>query len=263
MWQKQSLTQLSIRYHLSIPTVRSIIDQYQTPTKFPFEHLKPQSVFLAIDAFYRKRGTGILVFRAINLEQNLLWFDIRSEAVFNYTYGVEVLAKAGWDIKGIVIDGRRGVLKTLSLYAPVQHCQFHQIAIVKRYLTSKPQTEAGLELRQLGLTITKTTKTVFTFLLADWYQKWGEFIKEKTIHPSGIKSYTHKRVRSCYFSLKHNLAWLFVYQEIVGLPNTTNSLDGSISHLRSLIRLHRGAKLSLQRKITHELLKGKNPQFFH
>lgn len=47
------------------------------------------------------------------------------------------------------------------------------------------------------------------------------------------------------------------------MPNTTNSLDGSISHLRTLLRVHKETILPLKRKITQELLRGIAPQNYH
>ena len=47
------------------------------------------------------------------------------------------------------------------------------------------------------------------------------------------------------------------------MPNTTNSLGGSISHLRTLLRVYRGTILPLKRKITQELLRGIALQNYH
>ncbi|MFH2022616.1 MAG: hypothetical protein ABIJ33_05085 [Patescibacteria group bacterium] len=193
----------------------------------------------------------------------MFWFDVRSEKIDDYEYGVQVLLKFGWKIKGIVIDGKKGVLNRLQSYAPVQHCHFHQVAIVTRYLTRNPQSHATQTLRKIALKLTRSSLEEFSFLLKIWYLKYEHLLKEKTYHPGGKWSYTHRRLRSCYRSLNTNLKWLFTYQDIEDMPNTTNSLDGSISNLRTLQRIHRGAKLPLQRKITQELLRGLNPQYFH
>src|SRR5204863_7931209 len=50
-----------------------------------------------------------------------------------------------------VVDGRRGFLAVFK-DIPVQICQFHQIKQVTKYLTRRPKTEAGVELRTLALT---------------------------------------------------------------------------------------------------------------
>lgn len=208
-----------------------------------------------MDAFYERRGQGILVVRSPTLQKNLVWFDIRSETIQHYVEGVAFLLKAGWTITGITVDGKPGVLKALSVYAPVQHCQFHQLAIVTRYLTKYPVSEAAQSLRAVALQLTHATQEAFTALLDTWLLRWHCTLKEKTVHPTGRWSYTHARLRRCYRSLRSNIVWLFTYQHIPDLPNTTNSLDGSISHLRTLLRVHRGSKLLLKRKMTQEILR--------
>ena len=93
---------------------------------------------------------------------------------------------------------------------PVQLCHFHQVAIIKRYLTSKPKFSAGVELWRIALTLAETTEKKFVKQLDDWHQKRETFLKEKTINPiTGKWFYTHKRVRSADRSLKTNLPYLF------------------------------------------------------
>lgn len=102
----------------------------------------------------------------------------------------------------------------MFLDLPVQMCQFHQIAIINRYLTGKPKLEAGKELRSIALALTDSTENEFTDLLDNWYDKWKEFLKEKSINiETGKLHYTHKRLRSAHRSLKTNLPYLFTYRK--------------------------------------------------
>ena len=41
---------------------------------------------------------------------------------------------------------------------PIQMCHFHQVAIITRYLTRKSKLEAGKELREIILSLTKSNK---------------------------------------------------------------------------------------------------------
>jgi len=263
VWHKQTLIELSRHYQFSIPTIRSLLERYTFPETLPFQELLPQKVVVILDAFYTQRGQGIIVVRAPILQRNLLWFDIRSETVQNYVECIETLLKKGWQITAIVVDGKPGVIQALRAYAPIQHCQFHQLASMTKHLTKHPTTPAAQALRALSLQLTQVTRTEFTTLLDDWYQQWQVLLKERTIHPTGRWSYTHARLRRCYRSLRRNLPYLFTYQAIPGLPNTTNSFDGSISYLRTLLRVHRGSKLLLKRKITQEILRRSDPRFLH
>jgi len=136
-------------------------------------------------------------------------------------------------------------------------CHYHQKAIINRYLTTRPKLEASIELRKITRFLCQTDKLEFTKKLDTWHQKWSIFLKEKTINPeTGKWFYTHKRIRSAYRSLKINLPYLFTYQEYpkLNIPNTTNSLDGYFSHLKELVKIHRGITRQLKLKIIDEIL---------
>ncbi|MDP3900089.1 MAG: hypothetical protein Q8Q23_03350 [bacterium] len=163
----------------------------------------------------------------------------------------------------MVLDGKRGVKEVFS-GLPVQLCHFHQVAIIKRYLTSKPKLPAGVELWRIALTLAETTEKKFVKQLDDWHQKQETFLKEKTINPiTGKWFYTHKRVRSAYRSLKTNLPYLFTYQKYPKLyiPNTTNSLDGSFNTLKTLLRNHRGMGKKNRYKMICEIFKDHPPEY--
>jgi hypothetical protein len=262
VWGKQTLAQLSTTHDLSIKTIHKLLKTHVFPKTLPYLQIPAQSIYLVIDAYYRKRGDGTIIFRAVNLQVNLLWRDIGSETIADYLWGVELLEAAGYKILGIIIDGRRGVSKALESHAPVQYCQFHQIKTATKYLTKKPKTEAGQSLRRIALAITEIDQELYDRLLARWHFHYGKLIKEKTKHPLGGWSYTHKSIRSCYYSLVHNSSHLFTCMEHPFMSNTTNSLDGSISHLRTLHRIHRGIRLNGRLNFTEGVLRGKTTIFY-
>lgn len=192
--------------------------------------------------------------------KNLLWKKIETEKAEDYESMVSDLLNAGMKISAFVIDGRRGVLQRLLKkfpLIPVQLCQFHQVAIVKRYLSSYPKLEAGKELRRIALTLAETDRKTFTEQLVLWHTQWTFFLKEKSINPvTGRSGYTHRRLRSAYRSLTTNLPWLFTFQDHPGLkiPNTTNSCDGSFAHWKAKLSVHRGLKWDRKRKMMNYLL---------
>ena len=163
----------------------------------------------------------------------------------------------GFKIKAVVIDGRPGV-RNLFLDVPVQMCHFHQKQIINRYLTLRPKLQAAIELRAITSNLCRVDKEKFIHILDLWYEKWADFLKEKTINPEYPKRwfYTHRCVRSAYRSLKTNLPYLFTYKDYpeLEIPNTTNSLDGCFAYLKELTRIHRGAKRELKCKIIDEIL---------
>jgi hypothetical protein len=103
-----------------------------------------------------------------------------------------------------------------------------------------------------------TDKESFFGGLNDWHKKWEKFFNERTIDPIKGKSYyTHKRLRSAFKSLKTNLPWLYVYQENtkLGIPNTTNKLEGLFSHLKKALRNHNGLSEKNKKKFINRFFK--------
>jgi hypothetical protein len=163
----------------------------------------------------------------------------------------------GFRLKAVVLDGRTGIPRVFSDIL-VQICQFHQLQIIRRKLTLRPETEAGQELLVIGFSISKTNENALARELDDWFKKYENFINERT-YTIGTKRwrYTHRRVRSAYNSLKKNLPFLYTYQKYPDLkiPNTTNSLDGYWSRVKNLLSAHRGKSKERIRKIATEILR--------
>ena len=179
----------------------------------------------------------------------------------HYQYGRQILEERGWKFLAVVVDGRRGFINVFK-DIPVQMCIFHQEKQVTKYLTRRPKTDAGKELRTLTLTLAETNETAFTAALTAWHATWGDFMEEKTtLSFSTGKTkwyYTHKKVRSAYRSLVHNLPYLFTHQRHpdLNIPNTTNSLDGSFSALKKKLAVHHGLRRDRRYKVISELLRG-------
>lgn len=200
------------------------------------------------------------IFRSPILKRNLWWQEVELETPETYAQGRSELEQLSWQITGAVIDGRRGVAKVFG-DIPVQICQFHQLKIVTGYLTRKPQTPAGQELRWLALRLTKSTEPEFTGRLATWHKRWKDFLNQRTpcvcCKPNRWP-YTHRRLRAAYRSLITNLPHLFTYQKYpeLNLPNTTNCLDGMFSQLKNRLAVHRGLRRERRYKLITEILSG-------
>ena len=222
--------------------------------------ITPHRVVIATDTTFWGRSYGVCVFRIPDEQDNIWWHEVPKEVMANYYYGRKILEDRGWRFAAAVVDGRRG-LTTVFKDIPVQICQFHQMKQVTKYLTRRPETLAGQELRSIMLQLTRSNEKEFTKLLADWKKKWNLFINDKT-NVTGTKYwyYTHKKVRSAYMSLERNLPHLFIYQKYpeLKIPNTTNSLDGSFAHLKAKLSVHRGMRKDQRYKMISEILKGKD-----
>ncbi|MCL1969784.1 MAG: hypothetical protein FWF65_09630 [Bacteroidetes bacterium] len=81
----------------------------------------------------------------------------------------------GFKIDAIVCDGLRGMFQLFSQYR-VQMCQFHQVSIVKRYLTQRPELEASIELLNILKQLCHTDKERFVALFEQWIDKWSFLI---------------------------------------------------------------------------------------
>ena len=194
-----------------------------------------------------------------NLSKNLLWKFLPYETIAEYIAGVKDLQERGWNVIGIVCDARRGLVNAFP-GIPVQMCQFHQIQIVLRYITRKPKLEAGKELKELMLLLTKTDEASFRHWLTLWHEKWKDFLAEKTVDDFTKRwHFTHKRLRSAYRSLETNLPWLFTFEHHPHLyiPNTTNSLEGTFTNIKAKIAVHPGLRIDRKQKLIQELLCGK------
>jgi hypothetical protein len=185
----------------------------------------------------------------ISIKENLLKYYVKHETNSAYIKGIETLKNQGFTILAIVCDGRKGLIQSFE-NIPVQMCQFHQSAIIRRYLTKNPKLQAAQELLKVVDLMSKTDKESFVGALGLWFDKWKDFTNERSINPNTKKSfYTHKKLRSAYRSLNNNLPWLFTWYDNFELkiPNTTNAIDGHFADLKNKLRNHNG--LSKQRKI--------------
>jgi hypothetical protein len=195
-----------------------------------------------MDTTYFGRSFGVMLFKDAYTGKNLHKIYVKHETNQLYATGINYLMQNGFEIKAIVCDGRKGLLNILS-NMPIQMCQFHQVAIVTRYLTRKPKLAAAQELRALVLMLTKTDKESFAGALEAWHKKWKDFLNERTFDEQTKKSrYTHKKLRSAYRSLITNLPWLFTWYDYFELkiPNTTNAIDGHFADLKNKLRNHNG-----------------------
>ena len=202
-----------------------------------------------MDTTYFGRLFGVMVFKDSISGQVLYKNYVKYETNHLYLSGIQELKQSGIKVNSIICDGRKGLL---SLFGdtPVQMCHFHQIAIIRRYLTRKPKLQAGKELWEHVKILPYTDKESFIGGLEQWHDKWNLFLNERTKDPKGKLRYVHKRLRSAYRSLKNNLPWLFTYYDYLELkiPNTTNGIDGEFADLKNKLRNHNGLSESRKKK---------------
>jgi len=253
---KQTLKQLSLHYKKSIPWIQKQLDAYEPDLRT----ISPKVVTIVADAtFFGRRSDklGTLVFKDVLSGKIVASKHIEREHADDYKQLIDELIEKGFRIQGAVVDGKRGVNKAFGDIS-VQMCHFHQIAIVKRYLTNKPKLEASIDLLKICHKLTFLTQERFEDALNIWHLKYKSFLEEKTLNVKTNRlTPTHARLLSAYRSLKTNLPYLFTYKnhKEFHIPNTTNHLDGGVfSQLKKLIKLHQGLAKKRKVKLIDEFL---------
>jgi hypothetical protein len=210
-----------------------------------------------MDTTYFGRKLGVMVFKDSLTGSILLKQYVKQETNQLYLQGIEEITRRGIRVQAIICDGRKGLAQLFGNDVPFQMCQFHQVAIVRRYLTKKPKLQAGKELWEHTQLLARTDKESFAGGLNAWHDKWIGFLNERKIDEKGKKRYVHKRLRSAYRSLNSNLPWLFTWYDNIELqiPNTTNSIDGHFADLKNKLRNHNGLSTARKMKFIDEFLK--------
>lgn len=249
---KQTYKQLAFVYNCSTKTIQRKIDaaKVQRATVFP------AFTNVLMDTTYFGKCFGVMVFKDSITGQILFKQYVKQETNKLYLSGIEEIIRRGIHIQAIICDGRKGLL-SLADGVPVQMCQFHQVAIIRRYLTKKPKMHASKELWEHTLLLAKTDKESFEGGLIAWHAKWASFLNEQKVDASGKKRYVHKKLRSAYRSLKTNLPWLFTWYDNITLsiPNTTNAIDGHFADLKNKLRNHNGLSEARKKKFIDEFFK--------
>ena len=251
---KQTLRQLALRYDVSERTIRRDL----TGMRFVHSISKYKDVTVQLDTTYWGRHFGLMVIKDA-LRNKILWHKyVRNETIAQYIEGISWLKSQGFKIYGAVIDGMRGLAQALYPI-PVQMCQFHQILIIRRYLTQEPDLEASVQLLNLVKSITRMDKESFIGAFNEWYEKYKDVLNER-VHDKRIKRnmppYMRPRLRSAYLSLRRNmpLLWTFYDHPETGLPNTNNGIEGLFSDLKGKLRVHRGISKDNRKKLLDEYI---------
>lgn len=251
---KQTLRQLALRYDVSERTIRRDL----TGMRFVHSISKYKEVTVQLDTTYWGRHFGLMIIKDA-LRNKILWHKyVRNETIAQYIEGISWLKSQGFKIYGAVIDGMRGLAQALYPI-PVQMCQFHQILIIRRYLTQETDLEASVQLLDLVKSITRMDKESFIGAFNEWYEKYKDVLNER-VHDKRIKRnmppYMRPRLRSAYLSLRRNmpLLWTFYDHPETGLPNTNNGIESLFSDLKGKLRVHRGISKDNRKKLLDEYI---------
>ena len=211
---------------------------------------------LYLDGIYLARKACVLICCD---EKNVLgWYLCRYE----HSGAWAALMKRIAEPRMVVSDGGTGFAKALKEVWPNakhQRCLFHVFCQVKRYITSRPNTEAGRELYSLSRELLKLNNRrdaeewVKCFL--EWVKKHQDFLSEMSVDEHGNRRPTHERLlkaeRSILRLIRENTLFTYLDEGLIRdfpAPSTNNRIEGGVnSRLREMLRSHRG--LSVERRI--------------
>jgi len=236
--------------------VRKQLDSIKA--EFTFPKIKPRKVILVVDTTYfgkRRDATeldGIMVF-VDAITGQILWAKfVKSETNNYYQVGLNYLEGRGFEILGIVSDGRRGLANIFAKY-PYQVCQFHIQKGVSTLLTRNPKSHAGKDLKQFNDTFIKLklTRDQFMEQMEIYLKTHQDYLNEMSeVDP---QKYKHTRLRKALNKYKNNLKNLFISEtnpqpknllqteSHIKIPTTTNHIDGGVfSPLKRVMNCHTG-----------------------
>ena len=207
------------------------------------------------DGIYLSRSLCILI--ACSDDHVLSWYLARGETSRSWSALMDRIAPP----EMVVTDGGSGFAKACRDSWPstrVQRCTFHAFCQVKRYTTSRPKLQAGIEIYALARDLlqvrTLQQADIWVDRYMEWCSFWADFLEEKGMD-SGRMVYAHERLRKARSSLSSlvNKGTLFTFLDPVlaakgPLPSTNNRIEGGVNaQLRSVLRNHRG--MSLVRRV--------------
>lgn len=249
---RRTLREIGKHTGLSIPTLQKHFDALEWPEGL-LVSAPEEGINLLVDATFFGRQYGYLCFHDT---KRVIWFrEIRTENVAMLRRGLRELRKAGFRFKSVTIDGRRGyyqALRSILGAVPIQMCLFHQKAMIRRYVTDKPTTVCGQEIRAMMKSACVMKAPDFITALYSLTARHREFLLERNEN-NGFK---HKKIRAALRSLQENLPQMFTWQELPeqNIPPTINHLEGLFAHLKERVKIHRGLKAHRKKKAIRAFL---------
>lgn len=197
----------------------------------------------------------VCVFKDSETSEDLWWDFGETETGGLYQKGRQTLERLGYTLLSVTGDGFSGIRAAFS-GTPFQMCQVHMERIVIQGTTRRPKLEAGVVLLSLIRTLHHSDRTTFMRRLNGYIQKYRDLLNERSIvlH-TGEQFWTHENLRRACLSLQRLSGYLFTFAKDHRIPKTTNALEGQFSHIKDLIRIHRGTgRVHVQKIITTILL---------
>ena len=237
--RKQTIAEIAHDYGVSDSTIKRQLRRICVEWKQPALH--GMSGFVHLDATYWGHNWGVLLALDEATTRPLYVAFIKSERTEDYSLAVKTIEDNGYQIQGVILDGKISVFNALSQYHR-QMCQFHMKQIIVRKQTKHPKIKASMALLQLINELPKLTYNQFQRAYDDLQIEYADTIKRRSTAKDGSTHYTHRKLRGAMKSINTFLPYLFTYQrsDCVGMPNTNNKIEGVFTDLSKNLNNHSG-----------------------
>lgn len=262
---RQTLEQIAQSSHYSTRTLKRYFHLYLS--KPPQWSVYPsEKVNLLIDGTYFKNNLCLILYRDNTIKFTQLYRISTGEWYEEIKEDLENLLKLEVQIESITCDGHKAILKAIRKtcrYVTVQRCLVHIQRMCRLWLTMRPQSDAGKQLRlivsQLHRINTMLERDYWIVRLVRWYESHQGFVNEKSYHESTSRYwYKHKLVRRSFMVIKKALPDMFHYLDNPRIPKTTNGLESFFGHLKNHLTVHRGLSNNHRRNFIRWYLYFKN-----
>lgn len=153
----------------------------------------------------------------------------------------------------LVCDGGGGIGKAMRAFWPktkMQRCTFHAFCQVRRCTTTRPKTQAGVDLYAIAKDLMhvkdNTEAAIWMARFQSWCTDYEAFLKER----NDKGGYVHERLRKARRALTElcNAGTLFTYleEEVVAegvVPSTSNKIENLNGRIRRMLSLHCGMNI--------------------
>lgn len=244
---KQTFSQLSHQSGYSERTLKRYFYDYLA--RYPTWKIRPkEKVNLLIDGTYFPNKVCLVLYRADNVKTTQLYRLTDGEWLDEIIEDLSNLIDLGIQIESVTCDGLSNIIKAVRKISPqtiIQRCIAHIQRETLIWLTKKPQSVAGQELRhivcKMHLIETRNQWGYWVVELVYWYEEHRDFIDQKSFSEETNRYwYTHKNIRKSFIHIKRALPNMFHYLDNPDIPKTTNGLESFFGHLKQNISLHRG-----------------------
>ena len=244
---RRTIGQISSQSGYSERTLKRYFHAYLSQA--PVFKVRPsEKVNLLIDATYFSGNLCLVLYRDNAIKYTQLYRITDGEWYEEIKEDLENLLNLGVQIESITCDGHKALLKAIRKvckHVILQRCVVHIQRMCRIWLTMRPKSEAGIELRQIVNklhTITDHDKRDYWIVsLVRWHKQHETYLKEKSFSAqTGRYWYKHKLLRRSFTVIRRALPDMFHYLDNDQIPKSTNGLESFFGHLKSHITVHRG-----------------------